>query len=121
MSSQFANYLRTLREKGPETDASGSEQSHAGSGESGSEARSGPPSQSSPQPSPAGQSPRAKSGPAEAERFVNVALRDGEVLILGLTEEPLAVNGRTAERLARRLLDAVALARGQHPDQTSGS
>jgi hypothetical protein len=58
--------------------------------------------------------------PSAAEPSVNVALREGEVLILGLTGEPLALTARTAERLARRLLDAVALAQGRHPGEAPG-
>ncbi len=46
---------------------------------------------------------------------VNVAVRDGEVLILGLTNETLSISLQTAERLAQRLLDAVTVARGQIP------
>ncbi|MGA0601001.1 hypothetical protein ACO2Q3_09895 [Caulobacter sp. KR2-114] len=53
--------------------------------------------------------------PSSAIASVNVAVRDGEVLILGLTHEPLSISAQTAERLAQRLMDAVAVAHGQHP------
>lgn len=53
--------------------------------------------------------------PPSAISSVNVAVRDGEVLILGLTHEPLSVTPQTAERLAKSLMDAVAVARGQFP------
>jgi hypothetical protein len=46
---------------------------------------------------------------------INVAVRDGEVLILGLTHEPLRVTPQVAERLAKSLMDAVAVSRGQIP------
>lgn len=55
------------------------------------------------------------ASPSSAYPSVNVAVRDGEVLILGLTHEPLGISTQTAERLAQRLLDAVAVARGQFP------
>jgi hypothetical protein len=57
----------------------------------------------------------ASALPQPAAPSVNVAVRDGEVLILGLTHEPLALSAQTAERLAQRLMDAVAVAHGQHP------
>lgn len=53
--------------------------------------------------------------PSSAISSVNVAVRDGEVLILGLTHDTLSISLQTAERLAQRLLDAVAVARGQMP------
>lgn len=46
---------------------------------------------------------------------VNVAVRGGEVLILGLTHDPLSITPQTAERLAKSLMDAVAVSRGQLP------
>jgi hypothetical protein len=59
-----------------------------------------------------------QASPAEA--LVNVAVREGEVLVMGLTREPLALSAQTAERLAQRLMDAVAVAKGQHPGRALG-
>ena len=93
MASQFAQYLMGLRERADGAVASEVEEDK---------------SVSLPQ-----------SVPPAAELSLNVAVREGDVLILGLTGEPLALTARSAERLARRLLDAVALARGQHPGTAS--
>lgn len=39
---------------------------------------------------------------------------------MGLTREPLTLSAQTAERLAQRLMDAVAVAKGQHPGRALG-
>jgi len=44
-----------------------------------------------------------------------VAVREDEILILGLTHAPLSISPQTAERLAKSLMDAVAVSRGQIP------
>ncbi|MBS0409854.1 MAG: hypothetical protein JSR86_08060 [Proteobacteria bacterium] len=59
-----------------------------------------------------------EASPVEA--LVNVAVREGEVLVMGLTREPLTLSAQTAERLAQRLMDAVAVAKGQHPGRALG-
>lgn len=94
MPSQFAEYLLGLRERANATGAADVPESES--------------------------VVSSELSPPAAEPSVNVALRDGDVLILGLTGEPLALSARTAERLARRLLDAVSLARGRHPGQAQG-
>jgi hypothetical protein len=73
-----------------------------------------PPSAPDPAGSPA---PLAFPAPsaAQGDPAFSVALRDGEVLVLGLGGAPLVLSAPAAARLARRLFDAAALARGLHP------
>ena len=62
--------------------------------------------------------PSVEASPVEA--LVNVAVREGEVLVMGLTRAPLVLSAQTAERLAQRLMDAVAVAKCQHPGRALG-
>jgi hypothetical protein len=81
MALQFAQYLKGLRERADDAGASKVEDDKS--------------------------VVLAASLPPAAEFPLNVAVREGDVLILGLTGEPLALTARTAERLARRGGDAA--------------
>ncbi|HWA60518.1 MAG TPA: hypothetical protein VG939_04050 [Caulobacteraceae bacterium] len=51
---------------------------------------------------------------------LTVAVRGDQVLILAPDGRPLTLSIAAAERTARRILDAVAIAQGRHPSPANG-